>query len=197
MNSVANLRRTATLKVGMKNYDLNAIFPRLYAILPKVGKVDVKLSHENSPVESEFVGDIVILYGCDKGATYEIISHKQLRELKISKEELHEIAVGNLTNTEKEIRLHKGDNFHFITCDGDLEASLILHASLWDYVSEKIGGDIIAAVPARNTLLLSGTTKVELSALKKKTCECLENAHRPLSLKLFLRLESNWKEYEV
>jgi uncharacterized protein YtpQ (UPF0354 family) len=110
---------------------------------------------------------------------------------------LHRIAVDNLTNTEKEIRLHKGDNFFFIICDGNLEATLVFHEGIWDYVSEQIGGDVLVAVPSRDLLILSGTKKVEITALKKKACECLEKVDRPLSSKLFLRIGNGWKEYEV
>lgn len=181
----------------MNSNDLSIIFPRLYAVLPKTGPVDMTLSGDDSPVETPFVGDLVILYGRDTGPIYEIIAQRKLREWQISREELHEIAVENLSGTEKEIRMHKGDNFYFVTCDGDLEASLILHNGIWDNIAEQVGGDVVASAPARNTLLLSGTKKIEISSLKKKTCECLENAHRPLSLKLFLRMGNSWKEYEV
>ena len=177
--------------------DLRKIFPRLYPSLPKVSEADVTLSHENSPVETRFAGDVVIFYGYDQGAIYEIISNKKLKELGLTKQQLHQLAIQNLSETEKEVRFHNADGFSFITCDGDLEASLILHEGIWDYVEDQIGGDILASVPARNTLLVSGTKKAEVSALKKKTCECLELAHRPISLCLFSRINGNWQVYEV
>ena len=181
----------------MTENELNTIFPRFYAILPKVGSVDVKLTKEDSPVESSFAGDLIILYGRDHGTHYQLVSHRDIQALGISTLELHSVAVTNLSNTEKEIRLHKAEKFSFIICDGNLEASLLLHTGIWDYVQEQIGGDVLASVPARDLLLLSGTSKEEVSALKKKTCEAIEVVDRPLSLKLFLRVAEGWKEYEV
>jgi uncharacterized protein YtpQ (UPF0354 family) len=176
---------------------LQNVFPRFYAILPSVGIIDIKLKREDSPVESLFAGDLVILYGRDLGTHYQLISQKALSEAKLTTAELHEIAVANLSKTEKEIRLHKAGDFSFLICDGNLEASLLLHTGIWDYVQEQIGGDVLTSVPARDLLLIAGTTKSDISALKRKTCEALEKANRPLSSKLFLRIASGWKEYAV
>jgi uncharacterized protein YtpQ (UPF0354 family) len=177
--------------------DINSIFPRLYPILPKGVPVDMTLAADDSPVGRPLAGDVMIFYGRDVGTHYELVSEKNLRELNISCDHLHKIAVENLSKTEKEIRLHKTDNFSFIICDGNLEASLLLHTGIWDYVQEQIGGDVLASVPARDLLLISGTSKDEISALKKKSCEALEVVDRPLSSKLFLRIVEGWKEYEV
>jgi len=177
--------------------DLRNIFPRLYPSLPAVGEADITLSHDDSPVETHFAGDVVIFYGYDEGSTYDIISNKTLQKLEITKDQLHQLSIENLSNTDKEIRIHKADGFSFVTCDGDLEASLILHIGIWDHIEAQIGGDVLASVPARDTLLVSGTSKPELSVLKRKTCEHLEMAHRPISLSLFSRLNGNWQLYEA
>jgi hypothetical protein len=177
--------------------DLEKVFPRFYAILPKVGKPDVELSSEDSPVERPFEGNLLILYGRDLDTHYQLVSQKELRALNLTADELHAIAVENLSTTEKEIRLHKGENFWFVICDGNLEASLLLHTGIWDYVQEQVGGDVLCSVPGRDLLLVSGTSKAEVTALKKKTCEAIEVVDRPLSMKLFLRTAGGWKEYEV
>ncbi len=181
----------------MNKYDPGLIFPRLYAALPSTGRTDVTLSPADSPVEARLAGDIIILYGRDLGTHYEIISNKELATYSLTREQLHEVAVENLSNTKKEIRLHQAGGIYFLRCDGDLEASLLLHEGIWDYVQDQLGGDILASVPARNVLLISGTKKEEVSELKSKTCAALEHEARPLSLKLFLRSEGTWKEYEV
>jgi uncharacterized protein YtpQ (UPF0354 family) len=181
----------------MEPIDVKTIYPRLKAVLPRGVPADVVLSADDSPVSSPFAGDLSIFYAIDKGPIYEFISEKTLRLLTLSKEELHRLAVDNLTQTEKEIRLHKGDNFFFVICDGNLEATLVLHEGIWDYVSEQIGGDVLVSVPARDLLLISGTKKEEISALKKKACECIEKVDHPLSSKLFLRIGNGWKEYDA
>lgn len=172
-----------------------AIFPRFYPVLPKVGEADVTLSHDDSPVEREFAADIIIWYGIDKGSTYEIISYKTQSEMGVSSEDLHSIAVQNLTKTEKEIKIHKGTGYSLITCDGSLEASLLLHEGIWSYISDEIGGSVVASIPARDVLLVTGTEPEMVSVLKKKTCELLEYAERPLSLALFTLTNIGWQEY--
>ena len=181
----------------MNKYDPSIIFPRLYAALPSIGRTDVTLSAADSPVEKPLAGDVIIFYGRDVGTHYELISNKELAHYSLTRDQLHEVAVENLSDTKKEIRLHQAEGIHFLRCDGDLEASLLLHAGIWDIVQDQIGGDVLASVPARNVLLISGTKKEQVSELKNKTCAALEHEPRPISLKLFLRIEGTWKEYEV
>jgi uncharacterized protein YtpQ (UPF0354 family) len=181
----------------MLESDLTSVFPRFYAILPKVGQPDVELNKEDSPVESSFVGDLVILYGRDLGTHYQLVSFKELQALNLTVFDLHTTAVENLSRTEKEIRLHKGENFWFVICDGNLEASLLLHTGIWDYIQEQVGGDVLCTVPARDLLMISGTSKAEISALKRKACEAIEKVDRPLSSKLFLRITTGWEEYKL
>lgn len=176
--------------------DKTTIFPRLYPSLPKAVEVDMTLSHDDSPVERELAADIIIFYGIDEGTTYAIISNQTRVEMGISSEELHSIAIQNLTNTEKEIKIHKGTGYSMITCDGNLEASLLLHEGIWSYLSDEIGGQVVASVPARDVLFVTGTEPKMISALKKKTCELVEFAERPLSLALLTLTASGWKEYK-
>jgi uncharacterized protein YtpQ (UPF0354 family) len=181
----------------MLESDLKSVFPRFYAILPRVGRPDIELSNEDSPVQSSFVGDLTILYGRDLGTHYQLVSSKELHALNLLVSDLHTIAVGNLSETEKEIRLHKGENYWFVICDGNLEASLLLHTGIWDYIQEQVGGDVLCTVPARDLLVISGTSKPEISVLKRKACEAIEKVDRPLSSKLFLRIATGWEEYKL
>jgi uncharacterized protein YtpQ (UPF0354 family) len=183
--------------VKVNKYDQNIILPRLYAALPATGRTDMTLSEADSPVQARLAGDVIIMYGRDVGTHYEIIAQRELAHYQLTAQQLHEVAVENLSRTEKEIRLHQAEGIYFLRCDGDLEASLLLHAGIWDVVQDQIGGDVLASVPARNVLLISGTKKEQVSELKMKTCAALEHEPRPISLKLFLRAEGTWREYEV
>ena len=122
--------------------DTTAIFPRLYPSLPKVGQAVITLSRDDSPVERELAADIIIWYGIDQGSTYEIISQKTQSEMGMTSEELHLMAIHNLTETEKEIRIHKGTGYSLITCDGNLEASLLLQEGIWSYITDEIGAPL-------------------------------------------------------
>jgi uncharacterized protein YtpQ (UPF0354 family) len=181
----------------MDKRDPSLIFPRLYAALPSSGPADVTLSAADSPVQQRLAGDVIVMYGRDVGTHYEIISCKELADYGLTAGQLHEIAVENLSKTEKEIRLHRAEGIYFLRCDGDLEASLLLHKGIWEVVQDQIGGDVLASVPARNVLLISGTKKEEVSQLKKTTCAALEHEPRPISLNLFLRVGQGWKQYDV
>jgi len=181
----------------MNKYDPALIFPRLYAILPPVGTPDVKLAPLDMPVEKKFLGDLIILYGRDFPTHFEMIPQRDLEHYGMTAEQLHETAVHNLSTADKDIRFLSAEEIYVVLCDGNLEASFLLHTQLWDVIQEQIGGDVVASVPARNVLLVSGTKPKQIVQLKQKTRLALEMEAKPLSMKLFLRVGEGWKEYEA
>ena len=182
----------------MNKYDPALIFPRLYAILPSVVKPDVVLAPENQPVEKKFIGDLAILYGRDFPTHFEMIAQRELAQYGMTAEQLHETAVHNLSTADKDIRVVPAEGgIHVVMCDGNLEASFLLHTQLWDVIQDQLGGDVVASVPARNVLLFSGTKPEQIAQLKQKTRLALEMEAKPLSMKLFLRVGEGWKEYEA
>ena len=181
----------------MNKYDPGLVFPRLYAILPRVGEPDIKLAPENQPVETKFLGDLVVLYGRDFPTHFEMIAQRELAHYGMTAEQLHETAVANLSTADKDIRFVPAEKIYAVLCDGNLEASLLLHTQLWDVIEDQLSGDVVASVPARNVLLVSGTEPEQIAQLKQKTRLALEMEAKPLSLNLFLRVGNGWKLYEA
>jgi uncharacterized protein YtpQ (UPF0354 family) len=179
-------------------YDHRLIFPRLYAVLPRVGEPDVKLAPENQPVETKFLGDLAVLYGRDFPTHFEMIAQRELEHYGMTAQQLHKTAVHNLSTTDKDIRFLAADGgIYVVLCDGNLEASFLLHTQLWDVIQDQLNGDVVASVPARNVLLVSGTRPEQVAQLKQKTRLALEMEAKPLSLNLFLRVGDGWKIYEA
>jgi uncharacterized protein YtpQ (UPF0354 family) len=175
---------------------LSTVVPRMYVALPKAVHADVTLSEMDSPVERRLVADLVIFYAFDVGQHYEIISKKDLARLGVTDEELHERALQNLRELKLEIRAHQGERVTMLTTGGNYEATLLLLPEVWDSVTEMVAGQIVAAVPARDVLYVTGDAVPEnLADLRRWTSRMIEQADKPLS-RVFVRWSgTQWEEY--
>jgi uncharacterized protein YtpQ (UPF0354 family) len=71
---------------------------------------------------------------------------------------LHELGLVNLRRLVSKIQLQPGDDGIFIMeAGGEYEASLLLANRMWSSGQIKVDGDIVAAVPVEDALLLTGS----------------------------------------
>jgi uncharacterized protein YtpQ (UPF0354 family) len=176
---------------------LGYVVPRIYVALPSAGEADMALSFHASPVDRPLVGDLHVLYAFDMDSHYVLFAQRDLVRLGVSKEELHERAIQNLRAMNLEVRAHKGDRIFMLTAGGNYEATLLLLPEIWESVSSMVSGNIIAAVPARDILYVTGDgTEEDLADLRRWTSKMLEEADKPLS-RMFVRWTgSEWEPYE-
>jgi uncharacterized protein YtpQ (UPF0354 family) len=175
---------------------LSTVVPRIYVALPKAGSADVTLSELDSPIERRLVADLIIFYAFDVGSHYEIVSKKDLGRLGITKDELHDRALQNLRELKLEVRANQGGRVMMLTAGGNYEATLLLLPEIWDSVAQMVSGQIIASVPARDILYVTGDADAEnLADLRRWTSKMIEQADKPLS-RVFLRWNGvEWEEY--
>ncbi len=172
------------------------IFPRIYVALPKSGSADITLSHDDSPVEASLGADVLIWYAYDMDSHFEIISNLELKNLGMSSEALHQLAIHNLNSLNLEIRAHQNGLFHMITAGGNFEATLLLLPHVWDFVASMVHGRVVAVIPARDLIFFTGEDDVEgLSEMRKQTSRMLEMADKPLSRQFFVRAGDKWQLY--
>lgn len=85
--------------------------------------------------------------------------------------------------------------------DGDLEASLLLADHLWAQLAPQIPGDLIAAVPSRDVLTVSGTGVADGEALLRSAVERVWSNPRTnpkllLTRSLLVRQDGSWQLFE-
>jgi uncharacterized protein YtpQ (UPF0354 family) len=175
---------------------LSAVVPRMYVALPKAVPADVTLTELDSPVETRLVADLIIFYAFDVGSHYEIVSKKDLTRLGLTKEELHDRALQNLRSLRLEVRVNQGDRIMMLTAGGNYEATLLLLPEIWSSVAQMVSGQIVASVPARDILYVTGDSDHEnLADLRRWTSKMIEQADKPLS-RVFIRWSgTQWEEY--
>lgn len=179
----------------MSDRDLNTVVPRLYLALPNSVPADITLSHDDSPVESKLAGDLVVFYGYDMGTYFELANNRELKELELTTDELHQKAVENLNSLPLQIEFHRGDEFHMVTAGGDHEATLVFHTAVLEFLAGQVPGNITVAVPARDLFLVASSTEPRcLAALQRKVNELIETVEKPLSGLLFTRdaISGDW-----
>jgi len=105
------------------------------------------------------VPGLVIAYAVDSDRTIAYISEARFAEWKISADELHELALNNLSRRSAEINAHAAQDEQgrvslmlFQTMDG-YDSSRLLLPSLYNRLREYLGGPFGAAIPNRDILL--------------------------------------------
>ena len=153
----------------------------------------VELSEDNSPVSRILAGDLIVMYAEDRDDCFAYLSKKRVRELGLSMEDLHDLAVENLGNRVSDIQVHGDGTSFMITAGGNFEASLLLHPTLWDGLAEHLVGFPIAAVPARDLLFVAGSESEQGRAfIKEKAQQELVDNHHALSKRVFIRKDGAW-----
>lgn len=170
--------------------------PRIYVALPKAGSADITLSVDDSPVQRQLVADLLVFYAFDADSHYEIISCKNLKQLGVTADELHERALHNLGGLQLQVRAHKVDRIFAFTAGGNYEATLILLPEVWKSVSQMVSGRIVAAVPARDILFVTGDADPEnLAEMRRRTSKALEQVDKPLSRAFIRWTGRHWEHY--
>jgi uncharacterized protein YtpQ (UPF0354 family) len=141
--------------------------------------------------------DLNCLYVYDNESGLEIIQERELHELNISKDELHEIAMENYRQLVSQ-RLNaqsNGEAFWFIL-DGNLEAGLVLVDEIWDQVEGHLKEEIVICVPSRDVIIATGKSNENVIAdFTEKAKQILTTGDHPLSNNWFIRQNKKWNVF--
>lgn len=119
-----------------------------------------------------------------------------MKELKITREELRSLALTNLRNILPDIEQDGDGPWYWLSAGEYYTASLLLLDEVWDELQESVEGDIIAAVPARNAVLLTGSRSREgIEMVRHKAREIHEGADHVVSQTLLRRTAGRWKVF--
>lgn len=136
---------------------------------------------------------LIVVYAIDTPSNIAYLSPDELESLGVQREDLRALAVRNLRGLLPGIEVHRGDLVNMITADGNYEASLLLFADLWEREREKLRGEPVAAVPARDLLLFADSANPDAVAqLKQLALKMRAEATYALTDRLFVLREGNW-----
>ena len=105
------------------------------------------------------IDGLAVTYGIDNDRTIAHVTAKRLKKWKITADELHEVALANLSAKSQSIQAHaaqdddgKMELLLFQTMDG-YDAARVLLPDIHDKLREHLGSPFAAAIPNRDILL--------------------------------------------
>jgi uncharacterized protein YtpQ (UPF0354 family) len=145
-----------------------------------------KMARENAgkgPVEhlhEDFNEELVIVYAEDRDSGVAYPSAAVFQELGIERKDMRALACENLKKLLPELQRVGADGYYILTADGNYEASLLLLEGLWTPEKLEVKGEIVVAIPARDTLFVTGSEEKEgLAKVKAAAAKvAAESAYR-------------------
>ncbi|MBI1965989.1 MAG: hypothetical protein HYS46_07040 [Betaproteobacteria bacterium] len=153
---------------------------------------------EQLPLIDHFVGHLQIRYSFDDPRFVTAVSASDLKRLKLRREELLPLSVANFRRLYPKFRIERLQPHLAVVVDaGELEPSLMLDFRFWDEQKLRAGADIVASVPARDTLLFADRRVTGyVDTLKGVTADVYAGAGKDaLASTLFLWNQGRWEVF--
>jgi uncharacterized protein YtpQ (UPF0354 family) len=139
---------------------------------------------------------LVVVYAIDTPSNIAYLSPEELERLGVERDALRALAVRNLRGLLPGIEVQRGEKLNMVTADGNYEASLLLFSDLWAREREKLRGEPVAAVPARDLLLFADSADAEAVAqLRQLAAKMRAEAAYALTDRLFVLREDRWEPF--
>jgi uncharacterized protein YtpQ (UPF0354 family) len=140
--------------------------------------------------------ELVVVYAIDTPSNIAYLNPDELERLGVDRADLRALAVRNLRGLLPGIQVQRGEKLNMVTADGNYEASLLLFADLWEREREKMRGEPVAAVPARDLLLFADSADAEAVAqLRQLAARMRAEAAYALTDRVFLLREGQWQTF--
>jgi uncharacterized protein YtpQ (UPF0354 family) len=140
--------------------------------------------------------DLVIIFALDRPDSMAMLDEKEAKRLKMPLEKVLDVARDNLRKRLPPVKFSQYGPLLAVAADGNFEASLLLLDDVWKLVAERISGDLVAAVPARSTLLVTGEKSTGGVAKLREAAEKIHKAgDHPISTTLLVRRNGVWRPY--
>ena len=156
----------------------------------------IKVQPDQLPLIDYFVGDLQLRYSFDDPRYISAVSAADLKRLKLKREELLPLAIANF---RRRYAKYKVERIHgavsSVTNAGELEPSLMLDTGFWDLERQRVGSAIVAAVPARDSLVFTSRSVAwQVDVLRRLAADIYGSAGADaLSQKLFLWNQGRWE----
>jgi hypothetical protein len=137
--------------------DASLILPLIKRIEPEGADVPVVLPEKDTPIFEELTAELLVAYVFDLPGMFRYVSPGDCARLQLPADGLRRLAVRNLTRRRARPQIKQGRAAGMFVLDGDLEASLLLVDHLWEQIGPQLPGDLIAGVPSRDVLAVTGS----------------------------------------
>jgi uncharacterized protein YtpQ (UPF0354 family) len=106
-------------------------------------------------------------------------------------------AVDNLSRLLPKIEMKTIGGISVLSAGGDYEASLLLFDDIWSSGQIKVNGDIVIAIPEKNTLMITGSKDREgVAAVRELAAKFFADSRYSISDNLFVYRNGRFVKYE-
>jgi|SRR5579871_625597 len=146
-------------------------------------------------VTEHLLGDLWVIVVMDLPESIEILSVKQFTSLGVGKKELIKVGVENVDRMLGQMQFSPYGECFTLGCENiDYASSALLLDYIWDQAANLIEGDLIVAVPARDTVLFTGSANTKgLQEIREATNYVVTTGHHVITQTLFRRVDGGWK----
>jgi uncharacterized protein YtpQ (UPF0354 family) len=109
-------------------------------------------------LHEEYNSELWIFFAEDTPANMRFLSRKDLVALDLDTNSVRAVAVKNLPALIPRPQLTESNGFYRLQAGGDYDASLLLLDKIWSTGQIQVDGEIVVAVPARDMLLITGSS---------------------------------------
>ena len=149
-------------------------------------------------VAEHLCGDLWIVYAQDLPERMVSIKGSELPELGLAKADLFELATENLRRIMPSAECHGDGPWYVLSAGGDYTASLVLFDGVWEQLADSVEGEIVAVVPARDTLLFTGSESAEgLKAIREQAAHVVTTGNYVVSDTLIVRRGGRWEVFNA
>ncbi len=149
------------------NLDIKSIVPRIKSTnyLNLINQANIgNVNRASLPIIEPLVGSLIVTYAFDIPGIFIGFMEIHLEMLKIKREDLRSIALQNLKRKSPEIICEKVLDMptRCVRTDGrNLNACTLLAPGFWNSLEREMGGEIVLAVPERDTVIFTSTATIQ------------------------------------
>ena len=155
------------------------------------------------PLIDTFVGDLDIRYAFDADSGYRYLSERDLKTLKLTRDQLLALAVANQRRLYPKSSVERPTSFvGMFANSGELEPSKMLDFDFWEKEKSRplySGGEIVCAVPARDVCWFTSLKPADNVRNLRANTERVhkEAGERAISKLLYLWRNKRWEVLEA
>jgi hypothetical protein len=159
----------------------------------------IELSHEDSPVMRNWLGNLIILYAVDEGNRFTLLPYRDLPPT-YSENDLYAIAISNLERDIEFRFLETGFGGYGLVAGGDHETGSVTLPEVWKWCADQIDDNLVVALPAKDLIMMvPASAPYKINALKDYVDQIFQDGDRLLTRQLYYfdKLNATWTIWQV
>jgi uncharacterized protein YtpQ (UPF0354 family) len=150
---------------------------------------------ERDLVTDHLLGDLWVILAVDLAESINILSAEKHASLGLEKKELIRLGIENVERIVGRMEFSPYGECFTLACESiDYASSVLLLDSVWDQAANLIAGDLVVAVPARDTVLFTGSANAKgLKEIREAANYVTSTGHHLVTETLMKRVDRGWK----